>query len=114
MVFDSYVFSAAGGREVNEDAVLCRELPDGLLCVVADGLGGHRSGELASAKVTGLFADVPPPETETDAAAWLRESVEAAGTAVLELQRETGGQMKSTVAALLLRDNGEAAWANVG
>ncbi|HZD42832.1 MAG TPA: protein phosphatase 2C domain-containing protein [Methanomicrobiales archaeon] len=38
----------AGGRAVNEDALVLRRLKDGVLLMVADGLGGHSAGEEAS------------------------------------------------------------------
>ena len=49
------VYSDAGGREENEDSVrFLRQAEDGLLLVLADGLGGHGGGKTASA------AAVPP------------------------------------------------------
>lgn len=44
------VYSDAGGREENEDSVrFLRQAEDGLLLVLADGLGGHGGGKTASA-----------------------------------------------------------------
>ncbi|MCI0733746.1 MAG: type VI secretion system-associated protein TagF [Methylococcaceae bacterium] len=43
-------------RKVNEDALLVDEEKG--LWIVADGMGGHRAGNLASSMVTGSFADV--------------------------------------------------------
>ena len=44
------VESIAGQRPYQEDAVLARNLSDGrLLVAVADGMGGHAAGEVASA-----------------------------------------------------------------
>jgi len=42
--------SIAGRRPYQEDAVLTKELPDGrILVAVADGMGGHAAGDIASA-----------------------------------------------------------------
>lgn len=113
MRFDSFVFTSAGGRDYNEDDAALRELPDGLLCVLADGLGGHRHGELASKCVTESMTGAEPPAADADGEAWLKEQIEQANAKVLALQAEKQSVMKSTVAALLLRGK-KAVWANVG
>ncbi len=40
--------SHVGARENNEDSFLIMKLPDAYLMAVADGLGGHKAGEVAS------------------------------------------------------------------
>ena len=45
-IHDSYTDS--GGRKNNEDAFITSQKDKAFLYVVADGLGGHDSGELAS------------------------------------------------------------------
>ena len=40
--------SHVGARENNEDSFLIMKLPDAYLLAVADGLGGHKAGEVAS------------------------------------------------------------------
>jgi serine/threonine protein phosphatase PrpC len=44
-------------RKLNEDSVV--SLPDRGLWVVADGMGGHEAGEVASARVVEAMAHVP-------------------------------------------------------
>lgn len=44
----AFGISHVGARENNEDSLLVMELPDAYLLAVADGLGGHNAGEVAS------------------------------------------------------------------
>lgn len=101
-------------RERNEDAAAALMLPDGSpLLAVADGLGGHPGGGVASqtaldALVTRLRAQPP-----ADAAAGLRDAFAEANSAVREQQQGAHAQMGTTLVAALVR--GSQAWvANVG
>ncbi len=113
MRFDSFVFTNAGGREYNEDAAAQRELSDGQLYIVADGLGGHEHGDKASAYAIDTLMKAPPPAAEEDETEWLKAQIEAANAGILECQKESRSVMKSTVVSLLIRDK-KAVWANVG
>lgn len=46
--YDVAAISHIGSRSVNQDDYLCVALENHLLLIVADGLGGHQSGELAA------------------------------------------------------------------
>ena len=48
MQFQIASYSNIGSRENNEDACYCSYLGDSLLLLVADGVGGHEHGQLAS------------------------------------------------------------------
>ena len=113
MNLDTFVFTNAGGREYNEDAAGYRSFPDGGLFVLADGLGGHRFGELAAQSALSALLEAKPPTPEEDGSEWLEARIESANEAVMALQREKSAVMKTTVAALLIRGQ-EAHWANVG
>lgn len=109
--YDSFCYTNKGGREYNQDAVGVNRFSTGSVFVVADGLGGHLHGELASEIVCKtLLSEAPPKE---DSARWLQERIAEANERLLELQREYGCNMKSTVVALLLQD-GQAHWGHVG
>ncbi|MPM15768.1 Protein phosphatase PrpC [bioreactor metagenome] len=111
MRFDCAVYSNIGGRDVNEDSTLCRQQESTLLAAVADGLGGHGGGEIASSTaLSALEASLPrliPPTEET-----LRTVCAELNLAVLAKQTEQL-KMKTTLAMALT--NGETlAFLHVG
>ena len=63
------ILTRRGGRDLNEDAALVRTDEKGFCCLLADGLGGHSSGEVASRLATetgaSLFEKREPEKTET-------------------------------------------------
>ncbi len=111
MRIDHFSFTSPGGRNYNEDAVGAKALEGGGLYALADGLGGHRHGELASAcvidSVLGSFSQEEAPEEA------LPLALARANTAVMQLQEESHGKMKSTAVCLLIRED-RGYWAHVG
>ena len=112
MTLDSYLFTNQGGRSYNQDAVGSSEMPEGGIFVVADGLGGHLDGELASQCVVDTILDKHPAQGES-LTGWLEAQIKQANRKILELQEQRRSNMKSTVAALVVNGT-DAAWANVG
>jgi len=118
-------FDAAGGqidgdRDYQEDAFLITRLGEGeregTLIVVADGMGGHAAGNVASNMAVQtcnkfITAHFPCP----DAAAVLRDSVLAANDSIAETVRETAALrgMGCTLVACLLQ-TGRLHWVSVG
>jgi protein phosphatase len=120
-------------RDLNEDSLLALDMdrihrsisrPIGLY-VVADGMGGHSAGDVASGLAINTMADqmvthllVPQLTGEIDAATfdaqrWLADAVQATNLAVFTHRRSASTDMGTTlVAALLVGDT--AYIANVG
>lgn len=119
MELDAYLYTNPGGRQNNEDSADCRIEEDGGLFVLADGLGGHRDGAMASEAVVRTFMErweqreISGKDTDPELGPWLTDSVEEANRVLLDMQKERGSNMKSTVVALAM-DKGRCVWAHVG
>lgn len=91
-IYDSY--TAVGGRKNNEDAWIVSQKDPAFLYVVADGLGGHDSGELASEiainEIKAIF-DANSDAFDPTAA------IQSANEKILQEQNNTGLKMKTTV-----------------
>lgn len=113
MRFDVYSYSNQGGREYNEDSCSYQINGNSGIFVVADGLGGHQFGELASATVCSTLVDTWTGSFDNAPVEWLNNRIFNSNQAVLELQKEKNATLKSTVVALAI-DSGRAVWANSG
>lgn len=95
-----------GGRANNEDAFAIHR--DNNLLVVADGMGGHQNGEMASAtacQILAASATAAPASFDSTAAAkvWLCQALQDAHQAVAKLNNNDSGlQRMGTTATLSL------------
>ncbi len=99
-----------GARPYQEDSWALRSLPDGgLLAVVADGMGGHAGGAVASKIVVSVFLKM------FEGGSSLRDALLAANAAVktgTESKPELAG-MGSTLLAVRLKGD-DVSWVSVG
>lgn len=111
MRIDEYAYTSAGGRSYNEDSVGMKALDHGGLYVVADGLGGHLYGEMASSCAVNSILESFQRSTNQISA--LKKCFSQANENILALQKETHSKMKSTAVGLLIQGE-QAYWAHVG
>jgi serine/threonine protein phosphatase PrpC len=99
-------------RRNNEDSVLSR--PDVALWAVADGMGGHMAGDVASQAITDALARVPLEGVLSDDVDKVEDTLFSVNDE-LRLHARTqcqGGTVGSTVVTLLVGDDvGVALWA---
>ena len=102
MIIDIAKHSRPGGHEINEDSLLCGNN----IYVVADGLGGHSSGEVASAAaIEFIKLNYNGDFSDTAVTALL----EGANAAVRSLDNGS-----HTTVAVIFHDDDTVRFANVG
>ena len=103
MIFDKAFISEIGGRSINEDAAAIFEDHKMVIAAVADGLGGHGSGDIASKIALETLrlhlGNLKPPLEES-----LRTLCVAMNQAVVEAQKHVA-RMKTTLALALVDED---------
>jgi len=106
-----YMTDSGRVRNHNEDSVtILKNASDEYLLVVADGMGGHRKGEVASSIVVShlgkRFNDTPSIGSKLDAVNWLNDNINEANKEILEYGEaniDSKGLGTTVVAALLTK-----------
>lgn len=101
MAYTYEVFTNIGNRELNEDYAAIKVFEDKVLAVVADGLGGHDKGEVASKLVTETILENFNFD-HTDMQEELHQMMHKAQQTLLERQKEENAEdaMKTTCVVL--------------
>ena len=106
-----YMTDAGRVRSHNEDSVtVLKNASDEFLLVVADGMGGHRKGEVASSMVVSRlgkrFNETPSIGSKLDAVNWLNDNINEINRDILEYGEQnidSKGLGTTVVAALLTK-----------
>ena len=111
MRVSAYAYTNRGGRDHNEDSL--RASAEQGIFVLADGLGGHGHGEVASAlAVDTLFTGMARTE-DLDEDGLLR-LFQDANDAILRQQAQPGREEMRTTAVALKLAEGQAVWGHIG
>ncbi|MDR0935129.1 MAG: protein phosphatase 2C domain-containing protein [Oscillospiraceae bacterium] len=116
MALDFAMTTNVGKREINEDSAACIEYAGGFCFVVADGLGGHGYGEVASRRLTDVFTRVFTEALDGESGEiLLSRAFNIAQEEILELQRlrNTPNDLKTTAVALSVSGD-TLQWAHCG
>lgn len=109
----SYLTDQGRIRNLNEDAILTLTLPYGGLYAVADGMGGHRSGDYASQlalkELQQTYAKEKSPNPHR-----ILQAVEAANHAVYQASRAPDKRGMGTTLTTVLIEHNYAWIANIG
>jgi protein phosphatase len=89
-------------RGHNEDNLLAR--PETGVWAVADGMGGHEAGDLASKTVIDALHSIEPARSAAELLASCEQRVVAANATLAEIGRQRGGTIGTTIAVLLAYD----------
>jgi serine/threonine protein phosphatase PrpC len=87
-------------RQQNEDSYLA--LPESGVWAVADGMGGHRAGDLASSTLVGELKRIPPPLSAADLLADCEARIVDANSWLRKVSEERHGDVIGTTVAVLL------------
>jgi serine/threonine protein phosphatase PrpC len=114
LMCDAAELTRSGGRDQNQDACGSERVGRATCWVLADGLGGHRGGEVAARRAVAgaLEAFREKPEVSR---ATIARMVARANQAVLDAQRENPAlaRMRSTL-VVLVADLQHVVWGHVG
>ena len=109
--------SLRGSRPTNQDRVAHAERDNAVLMILADGLGGHRGGEIAAEllvqTVLHVFQAVKHPRI-AQPSAFLALGIVQAHNAIHDHAKSTPDLMPRTTCVLCLVQDGYAYWAHVG
>lgn len=107
--------SADGGRDHNEDSVGVADSPQFKCFILADGLGGHGRGEVASALAVETVRGMAEKFAGDDIGQWLADAFTAAQQNVLAEQESENFRsgMKTTLTVLAVSEK-QAQWGHIG
>ena len=107
-----YLTDSGKVRDHNEDSVtILKNANDEYLLIVADGMGGHRAGEVASSMVINHFSKefsgLTTIGSKIDAINWLKENINNVNTEIIDHTKKNPDSMgmgTTTVMALVTKD----------
>ena len=118
MKYELAEYSLRGAREMNQDAIGYSERGNSVLLVLADGLGGHEGGELASELLVQAVIHAYQSVKQamiTQPSAFLALAILHAHRAINSMGKAQNPPIEPrTTCVLCLVQDGYAYWAHVG
>jgi len=110
MKFSVYQASSQGGRDDNEDRLAYTHSPEGVLLVLADGMGGYSGGERAAEIAVRVYAQTFLAQAKprlANPAVFLQHTLLQANRAIVDYARSNDlpEQPRTTLVAAVLQDN---------
>jgi len=103
------------GKELNEDSIGIKELHDGILCVVCDGLGGGFAAERASKLCVDSIINYFSISEDKNYITMIRESINLANAVLFEIsssKQELNGM--TTTSDVFFLNNHTLYWGHIG
>ena len=115
MELSYYMLTSVGGRDHNEDCIGMAEAPAVKIFALADGLGGHGKGEVASALAVEAVKSLADSYIEGGAELWLSAAFTTAQNNVIAAQDEANNHsgMKTTLCVLAVEED-SVQWGHIG
>ncbi|MDR0904706.1 MAG: serine/threonine-protein phosphatase [Oscillospiraceae bacterium] len=115
MKIDAFTYTNPGSYEKNDDRAIINlnGARDGGIFVLADGLGGHKGGDVAAQTAADLLS-AGTEDGRLMTGGEITSSFSAANDKILAQQLETGLSRMKTTAVLLHIADGAAVWAHIG
>lgn len=94
-------------RPINEDSYILSSYPNGYLCLIADGMGGHAAGEVASKIAAEGFAQALQEETRPLSEEIIDELVQKVNHAIYQKSKEdiALSGMGTTLSLAVIKDH---------
>lgn len=108
-----HMISESGNRQSNEDSLIFYNDGKSVCAILADGLGGHKDGAVASAVVTKYFGEKycsHPLVSRGAIAQYIKECQDI----LLEWQKNFKSQGMKTTMVILMADSVHAVWGHAG
>ena len=115
-----YLTDSGKVRDHNEDSVtILKNANDEYLLIVADGMGGHRAGEVASSMVVTLmgkrFSEISSVGSKIDAINWLRDNIDEINKNIIDHTKDHPDSAgMGTTAVMALLTNNYLIFGNIG
>lgn len=96
-------YSDIGGRNINEDMAQITSYPEAIIAMVADGLGGHGYGDVASRMAVSAISENIQNCAVSECIA--KDAILKANERLLQKQQENKADMKTTIAMVWLNEH---------